>query len=76
MSKYTAEYWRDRADEVRAIRDTMTSKELRRILAQIAADYDLLHDLAQSGPSQRQQAIDVLMSHPFSVATRDRKPKK
>jgi hypothetical protein len=75
MSKYTAEYWRDRADEVRAIRDTLTSKESRRILAGIAADYDLLRDLAltESGPLQRQQAIDVLVSSPFSAA-QDRKP--
>ena len=68
MSKYTAGYWRDRADEVRAIRDTMTSKESRRILAGIAADYDRLRDLAltESDLSQRQQAIDVLVSSPFS----------
>jgi hypothetical protein len=78
MSKYTAGYWRDRADEVRAIRDTMTSKESRRILAGIAADYDRLRDLAvtESGPMHRQQAIDVLVSSPFSAATRNRKPKE
>jgi hypothetical protein len=78
MSGYTAEYWRNRADEVRAIRDTMTGEEARRILAEIAADYDFLRDLAltESGSSQRQQAIDVLMSTPFSAAKRGRKTKK
>jgi hypothetical protein len=78
MSKYSAEYWQDRVDEARAIRDTMTREEPRRIMAQIAADYELLRDwtLKQHGPLQRQQAIDVLVSSPFSAATRDREPKK
>ena len=44
MSKYTAEYWKDRADEIRAIRDTMTSEEPRRIMAEIAVDFDRLRD--------------------------------
>jgi hypothetical protein len=78
MSKYTAKYWRDRDDEARAIRDTMTNKESRHILAQIAADYDRLRDLAltESGPLQREQAIDLLVSSPFSAATRNREPKE
>jgi hypothetical protein len=79
MSRYTPEYWRNRADEVRAIRDNMTSEESRRILAEIAADYDRLRDLAlkeESGPMRRQQAVDVLMSTPFSAATRGRKAKE
>jgi hypothetical protein len=78
MSKYTAEYWKDRADEIRAMRDKMSSKEPRRILAEIAADFDRLHNwtLKQSGPMQRQEAMDVLVSSPFSAATRDRKSKK
>jgi hypothetical protein len=78
MSRYTAEYWKDRADEARAIGDTMASEEPRRIMAQIAADYELLRDwtLKQQGPLQRQQAIDVLVSSPFSAATRNRKPKE
>jgi hypothetical protein len=56
----------------------MTNAESRRILAGIAADYDRLRDLAvtESDPSQRQQAIDVLMSSPFSAATRNREPKE
>jgi hypothetical protein len=56
----------------------MTSEESRRILAEIAADYDLLRDLAltESGPSQRQQAIDVQMSTPFSAVKRHRKAKE
>jgi hypothetical protein len=77
MSRYSAEYWKDRSDEVRAIRDNMSSGEARRMLAEIAADYDLLYDwaLIQSGPFKRQQAIDVLTSGPFS-AVRDRWPKE
>jgi hypothetical protein len=76
--RYTPEYWRNRADEASAIRDTMTCKESRRNLAEIAANYDLLRDLAQtkSGPSRRTQAIDVLMSTPFSAAKRGRAAKK
>jgi hypothetical protein len=70
MSKYTAEYWKDRADEARAIRDNMTGGVPRRIMAEIAADYDRLYHwtLNRSGPMQRQQAIDVLISSPFSAA--------
>jgi hypothetical protein len=39
MSKYTAEYWKDRADEIRAIRDNMTSEVPRRITTEIAAKF-------------------------------------
>jgi hypothetical protein len=76
MSKYSAEYWQDRVDEARAIRYTMTSEEPRRIMAQIAADYELLRDwtLKQHGPLLRQQAIEVLVSSPFSAVTPIRKP--
>jgi len=44
--------------------ESMRSEEARRILAEIAADYDLFYDLAlkQSGPLNRQQAIEVLVS--------------
>jgi hypothetical protein len=78
LSKYTAEYWKDRADEVRAIRDNMTSEEPRRIMAQIATDYELLRDwtLKQQGPLQRQQAIEILVSSPFSAVKRDRESKE
>ena len=71
-------YWKDRADEIRAIRDAMTSEEPRRIMAEIAADFDRLRDwmLKQSSPLKRQQAIEVLVSSPFSAATRDREPKE
>ena len=74
MSKYTAEYWKDRADEARAIRDNMTGEVPRQIMADIAADTDRLYHwtLNRSGPMQRQQAIDVLISSPFSAA-QDRK---
>jgi hypothetical protein len=75
MSKYTAGYWRDRADEVRAIRDDMTGEVPRQIMAEIAADFDRLYHWALNGagPMQRQHAIDVLLSCPFSVA-QDREP--
>jgi hypothetical protein len=78
MSRHTAKSWKYWADEIRDIRDNITGEEPRRILAEIAANFDRLHDwtLKQSGPSEHQQAIDVLMSRPFSAATRDRKPIK
>jgi hypothetical protein len=77
MSRYTAEYWKDRADEARAIRDNMTSEGPRRIMAQIVADYDCLYHwtLQDAGPMQRQQAIDVLVSSPFS-AGQENEPKR
>ena len=76
MSRYTAEYWKDRADEARAIRDNMTGEVPRQIMADIAADTDRLYHwtLNDSGPMQRQQAIEVLVSSPFSVA-REHEPK-
>jgi hypothetical protein len=42
----------------------------------IAREYDLLYKLTlnQSDPLKQQQAIDVLMSSPFSAVKRDRKP--
>ena len=78
MSRYSAKSWKYWADEIRDIRDNIKGEEPRRILAEIAAEFDRLHDwtLKQSGPSKQQQAIDVLVSSPFSAATRNRKPKK
>jgi hypothetical protein len=68
MSRYSAKSWKYWADETRYIRDNVEGEEPRRILAEIAAKFDRLHDwtLKQSGPSKQQQAIDVLMSRPFS----------
>jgi hypothetical protein len=56
----------------------MNSEEQRRIMAQIAADYEFLRDwtLKQHGPLQRQQAIEVLISSPFSAVTPDRESKE
>ena len=68
--RYSAAYWKNRADETRAIRDTTIGEEPRRILAEIAADYDRLHDRALTGSDQ---AIDVLLSSPISAA-RDSEP--
>jgi hypothetical protein len=77
MSRYRccAEFWKNRADETRAIRDMTIGEEPRRILAEMAADYDRLYDLALTGSdlSQRQQAIDVLLSSSLSAA-RDSEP--
>ena len=67
MSKYSAKYWKDRAAEIRALRDKMRSEEPRRIMAEIAADFDRLHNWT---------LIDVLVPSPFSAATRDREPKE
>jgi hypothetical protein len=74
MSKYTAEYWKDRADEARAIRDNLTGEVPRQIMADIAADYDRLYHWTMNdlGPMQRQQAIEILVSSPFSAVTLDR----
>jgi hypothetical protein len=46
----------------------MTAEVSRQIMAEIAADYDRLYHwtLNDSGPMQRQQAIDILVSIPFS----------
>jgi hypothetical protein len=77
MSRYSAEYWKDRADEIRTIRDSMVGEEARRIMSGIAADYDRLCELAlKSGSLDRQQAIEVLVSSPFSPVTRKREPKE
>jgi hypothetical protein len=53
----------------------MIGEEPRRILTDIAADYDLLRDLAltELGPSQRHEAIDVLLSTPFTKRRRNAK---
>jgi hypothetical protein len=78
MFRYSTKAWKYWADEIRYIRDNIEGEEPRRILAEIAANFDRLRDwtLKQAGPSKRQQAIDVLMSRPFSVAERDHEPKK
>jgi hypothetical protein len=78
MSRYSAKSWKYWADEIRDICDNIKGEEPRRILAEIAANFDRLHDwaLKQSSPSKQQQEIDDLVSRPFSAATRDRMPKK
>jgi hypothetical protein len=47
----------------------MTCEVPRQIMADIAADYDRLYHwtLNDSGPMQRQQAIEVLLSTPFQL---------
>jgi hypothetical protein len=78
MRRYSAEYWRYRAEEIRAIRDTMSSNEVRRIMTSLIRDYDLLYNvvLRESGPMPQVQVIEALMSAPFSTATRRRKSKE
>jgi hypothetical protein len=58
MFRHSAEYWRDRADEIRAIRDCTTGEGPRRILAQIAADYLRLHDWALEWEGSYSEASD------------------
>jgi hypothetical protein len=38
----SVEYWRDKADEVRAIANCMKDEETRRMMAKLANDYDRL----------------------------------
>jgi hypothetical protein len=52
----SAENWRERADEVRAIRDTTTSEKPRRILAQIADDHDRLSKDAKTKGTRRRRS--------------------
>src|SRR5262249_10173784 len=79
MSK-SPEYWKNRADEVRAIADVMKDEETRRRLAEIAADYDRLSEEAKGLVTQkerdeqegnrlkRHQATASLIATPFSHA--------
>jgi hypothetical protein len=80
MSK-GAEYWKDRADEVRAIADCMKVEESRRKMAEIAGDYDRLSTNANRLVTQKerdekvanrraqQQAAASLLDAPFSHAS-------
>jgi hypothetical protein len=45
--KLTAEYWRNRAEEVRKLAETMKHKEARERLQQIASEYDNLAEWAE-----------------------------
>jgi hypothetical protein len=75
-TRYSAAYWKDRADEARVIRENMSGEGPRHMLAQIAADYDRLHDWTLKQSGSLRQAIEDLISSPFSAATREREPKE
>ena len=78
MHRYSAACWKDRAEEIRAIRNSMRNDDVRRIMAGIARDYDRLADFALKRPGHldAQQAVDTLMSAPFSAGTRKREPEE
>jgi len=70
----SAEYWRDKADEVRAIAKCMKDEETRRMMAKLANDYDRLahHAERQKGPepssdARAGQAVEALLEAPFSL---------
>jgi PAS domain S-box-containing protein len=77
----STEYWRDRADEVRAIADCMKGEETRRIMAEIAGDYDRLSKDAKRHVTQKErneqeanylrqrQATVSLLDAPFAHAS-------
>jgi len=44
---YNAEHWHHRAEEARAIADAMHSSETRRIMLELAADFDKLAERAE-----------------------------
>ena len=41
------EYWRDRAEQVRALADQVSNQKARRSIQQIAAEYELIANRAQ-----------------------------
>jgi hypothetical protein len=41
------EYWRDRAEQVRALADQVSNQKARDVILQIAAEYELLADRAR-----------------------------
>jgi hypothetical protein len=76
----SAKFWKDRADEVRTIAECMNNKETRRMMAEIAGDYDRLsaatdrlvtqkeRDEEAASRLRRQQATASLIATPFSDA--------
>jgi hypothetical protein len=74
----SAQFWQNRADEVRAIADCIKVEETRRMMAAIAADYDHFAIDAKRLETRRerddhaakrlrqQQATTTLVAAPFS----------
>jgi len=67
------EYWRDKADEVRAIANCMKDEETKRMMAKLASDYDRLSkqverqkDPEPSSDARAGQAVEALLEAPFS----------
>jgi hypothetical protein len=73
-----AAYWKDRADEVRSIAECMKDEETKRMMAEVAGDYDRLskdadglvtqkeRDEEEANRLRRQQATASLVATPFS----------
>jgi hypothetical protein len=51
----SAAYWKDRADEVRAIADATKDEETRQMMAEIADDYDRLSSDAKGLVTQKER---------------------
>jgi hypothetical protein len=69
----SAKYWKDKADEVRAIANCMKDEETKRMLAKVASDYDRLSKHAErqkvpepSSDARAGQAVEALLEAPFS----------
>jgi len=69
----SAEYWRDKADEVRAIANCLKDEETKRMMAKLASDYDRLSKHAErqkdpepSSNARAGQAVEALIEAPFS----------
>ena len=83
MLKYTAKYWRSRAEEVRRLPTTIASEEAREILAEIARDYERLANMgaerrrrnkaramAEAERRKVKNAINTLMERRFTCVRR------
>ena len=75
--RHSPEYWRDRADEMRLIAETFDNVDTKRVLLDIAADFDELAMLPAADISKaigawdgnrRSDAISILLSAPFTHA--------
>jgi hypothetical protein len=80
--RYTPEYWKIRAEEARMIAESFSNENTKRLLLDIAKNFDALATLAvNDNPSLRKiighwdnyarsRAIDVLLSTPFTHTKR------
>jgi hypothetical protein len=76
--RHSPEYWRDRADEMRLIAETFDNVDTKRVLLDIAADFDELAMLPAADISgawdgnRRSDAINILLSALFTHASKKR----